>query len=203
MPAQRHRQPQRGQLRPARFQRAQNPDDPHPTSLPAYPGGAACACLAAAHERSGLLPPACCPRSTGLRRPCDNPLQNGHRAGLHALAGGWVATWLFHLHHPVQRFFNASTWLTAIAGAAVLLLAYHLVTGETGAGPGPRAADRPAFRPASPGPGGRRANGHRHSHPRQLRPCERRETTHCGDAKDVVAAPVSAWCRHHPVWAVP
>src|SRR5258708_1993602 len=36
-------------------------------------GGAACACLAAAHERSGLLPPACCPRSTGLRRPCNNP----------------------------------------------------------------------------------------------------------------------------------
>ena len=36
-----------------------------------------------------------------------------------ALAGGWVATRLFHLHHPLQGFFNLSTWLTAIAGAAV------------------------------------------------------------------------------------
>ena len=27
-------------------------------------------------------------------------------------------------------FFNLSTWLTAIAGAAVLLAAYHLVTGR-------------------------------------------------------------------------
>jgi hypothetical protein len=28
----------------------------------------------------------------------------------------------------LHGFFNLSTWLTAIAGAAVLLLAYHLVT---------------------------------------------------------------------------
>jgi len=49
-----------------------------------------------------------------------------------ALAGGWVAATMFHLHHPLQGFFNASTWLTAIAGAAALLLAYHLVTGQTG-----------------------------------------------------------------------
>jgi uncharacterized membrane protein YeaQ/YmgE (transglycosylase-associated protein family) len=48
-----------------------------------------------------------------------------------ALAGGWVATQIFHLHHPLQGLFNASTWLTAIAGAAVLLLAYHLATGQT------------------------------------------------------------------------
>jgi uncharacterized membrane protein YeaQ/YmgE (transglycosylase-associated protein family) len=48
-----------------------------------------------------------------------------------ALAGGWVAAQIFHLHHAVQGFFNASTWLTAIAGAAVLLLAYHLATGQT------------------------------------------------------------------------
>ena len=46
-----------------------------------------------------------------------------------ALLGGWAATQLFHLHHhALQGFFNASTWITAIAGAAVLLLAYHLVT---------------------------------------------------------------------------
>ena len=50
-----------------------------------------------------------------------------------ALLGGWAATKLFHLHHhALHGFFNASTWLTAIAGAAVLLLAYHLVTGRSG-----------------------------------------------------------------------
>jgi len=47
-----------------------------------------------------------------------------------ALLGGWLATKLFHV---VTRhgFFNLSTWLTAIAGAAVLLLAYHLVTSRS------------------------------------------------------------------------
>jgi uncharacterized membrane protein YeaQ/YmgE (transglycosylase-associated protein family) len=49
-----------------------------------------------------------------------------------ALAGGWAATELFHLHHPLKGFFNASTWLTAIAGAAVLLLIFHLVTSQSG-----------------------------------------------------------------------
>jgi uncharacterized membrane protein YeaQ/YmgE (transglycosylase-associated protein family) len=49
-----------------------------------------------------------------------------------ALLGGWAATKLFHLHHhALQGFFNASTWFTAIAGAAVLLLAYHLVTSRS------------------------------------------------------------------------
>jgi uncharacterized membrane protein YeaQ/YmgE (transglycosylase-associated protein family) len=48
-----------------------------------------------------------------------------------ALLGGWAATKIFHLHHPLQGIFNASTWLTAIAGAAVLLLLYHLATGRT------------------------------------------------------------------------
>ena len=48
-----------------------------------------------------------------------------------ALLGGWLATKLFHIH-SVQGFFNVSTWLTAIAGAAILLLAAHLVTGRTG-----------------------------------------------------------------------
>jgi uncharacterized membrane protein YeaQ/YmgE (transglycosylase-associated protein family) len=50
-----------------------------------------------------------------------------------ALLGGWAATRIFHLHHhALQGFFNASTWLTAIAGAAVLLLAFHLVSGRSG-----------------------------------------------------------------------
>jgi uncharacterized membrane protein YeaQ/YmgE (transglycosylase-associated protein family) len=44
-----------------------------------------------------------------------------------ALLGGWVATKLFHVV-TLHGFFNLSTWLTAIAGAAVLLLVFHLVT---------------------------------------------------------------------------
>ncbi|HUZ22990.1 MAG TPA: GlsB/YeaQ/YmgE family stress response membrane protein [Streptosporangiaceae bacterium] len=46
-----------------------------------------------------------------------------------ALLGGWVATKLFHIH-SLQGFFNLSTWITAIVGAGVLLLAYHLVSGQ-------------------------------------------------------------------------
>ena len=51
-----------------------------------------------------------------------------------ALLGGWAATKLFHVPVTLHGFFNLSTWLTAIAGAAVLLLAYHLFTsrGNTG-----------------------------------------------------------------------
>ena len=48
-----------------------------------------------------------------------------------ALLGGWLATKLFHIQ-TIHGFFNLSTWLTAIAGAAVLLLAWHLVTGQSG-----------------------------------------------------------------------
>ena len=44
-----------------------------------------------------------------------------------ALGGGWAATQLFHVH-TLHGFFNLSTWLTAIAGAAVLLLIFHLFT---------------------------------------------------------------------------
>jgi uncharacterized membrane protein YeaQ/YmgE (transglycosylase-associated protein family) len=47
-----------------------------------------------------------------------------------ALGGGWVATKLFHVH-SLHGFFNLSTWLTAIAGSAVLLLAFHLLTGRS------------------------------------------------------------------------
>src|SRR5580658_3304899 len=50
-----------------------------------------------------------------------------------ALLGGWVATKLFHVV-TLHGFFNLSTWLTAIAGAAVLLLAYHLASSRSGAG---------------------------------------------------------------------
>jgi uncharacterized membrane protein YeaQ/YmgE (transglycosylase-associated protein family) len=48
-----------------------------------------------------------------------------------ALLGGWAATKLFHIH-SLQGFFNLSTWITAIVGAAVLLLVYHLVTSQSG-----------------------------------------------------------------------
>jgi uncharacterized membrane protein YeaQ/YmgE (transglycosylase-associated protein family) len=48
-----------------------------------------------------------------------------------ALLGGWVATAIFHIH-SLNGFFNISTWLTAIVGAAVLLLAYHLLTSRSG-----------------------------------------------------------------------
>jgi uncharacterized membrane protein YeaQ/YmgE (transglycosylase-associated protein family) len=47
-----------------------------------------------------------------------------------ALLGGWLATKIFHVH-SLQGFFHLSTWLTAIVGAAILLLAYHLITSKT------------------------------------------------------------------------
>ena len=48
-----------------------------------------------------------------------------------AQAGGWAAAGVFHVHHAFQGFFNAAAWIAAIAGAAVLLLAYRLLTGNT------------------------------------------------------------------------
>jgi uncharacterized membrane protein YeaQ/YmgE (transglycosylase-associated protein family) len=44
-----------------------------------------------------------------------------------ALLGGWIASKVFHVR-SLNGFFHLSTWITAIAGAAVLLLIYHLVT---------------------------------------------------------------------------
>jgi uncharacterized membrane protein YeaQ/YmgE (transglycosylase-associated protein family) len=55
-----------------------------------------------------------------------------------ALLGGWLATKLFHVV-TLHGFFNLSTWLTAIAGAAVLLLAYHLVTSSSSGRSGRRS----------------------------------------------------------------
>jgi len=48
-----------------------------------------------------------------------------------ALLGGWLATKIFRIH-SLQGFFNISTWLTAVVGAAILLLAYHLITAQSG-----------------------------------------------------------------------
>jgi uncharacterized membrane protein YeaQ/YmgE (transglycosylase-associated protein family) len=48
-----------------------------------------------------------------------------------ALGGGWVATKLFHIS-TLHGFFNLSTWLTAVAGSAVLLVVYRAVDGQRG-----------------------------------------------------------------------
>jgi uncharacterized membrane protein YeaQ/YmgE (transglycosylase-associated protein family) len=48
-----------------------------------------------------------------------------------AVGGGWVATAAFHVH-TLHGFFNLSTWLTAIAGSAVLLLASRVASGRSG-----------------------------------------------------------------------
>jgi uncharacterized membrane protein YeaQ/YmgE (transglycosylase-associated protein family) len=46
-----------------------------------------------------------------------------------ALLGGFVATKVFHVD-GTQGFFNLSTWVTAIAGSAVLLFAFHTFGGR-------------------------------------------------------------------------
>ena len=48
-----------------------------------------------------------------------------------ALDGGWAATRLPRLP-TLHGSVNLSTWLTPIAGAAILLPACHLVTGRAG-----------------------------------------------------------------------
>ena len=48
-----------------------------------------------------------------------------------ALGGGWAATRLFHIH-SLHGFFNLSTWITAIIGAAILLLIFHLFSARSG-----------------------------------------------------------------------
>jgi uncharacterized membrane protein YeaQ/YmgE (transglycosylase-associated protein family) len=48
-----------------------------------------------------------------------------------ALLGGFIAAALFDAH-PLDEFFDISTWLTAIVGAIVLLLIYRAVTGRRG-----------------------------------------------------------------------
>jgi uncharacterized membrane protein YeaQ/YmgE (transglycosylase-associated protein family) len=50
---------------------------------------------------------------------------------LGAIIGGFLATALFGAH-PLDHFFDLSTWLTAIIGAIVLLLIWRMVTGRRG-----------------------------------------------------------------------
>jgi uncharacterized membrane protein YeaQ/YmgE (transglycosylase-associated protein family) len=47
---------------------------------------------------------------------------------LGAIVGGFLATAIFGAH-PLDDFFDISTWLTAIVGAIVLLLIWRMVTG--------------------------------------------------------------------------
>lgn len=44
-----------------------------------------------------------------------------------ALLGGFIASALFDAH-PLDEFFDLSTWVTAILGAMLLLFIYRLVT---------------------------------------------------------------------------
>ena len=44
-----------------------------------------------------------------------------------ALLGGFIAAELFDAH-PLDEFFDLSTWVTAILGAMLLLFIYRLVT---------------------------------------------------------------------------
>jgi uncharacterized membrane protein YeaQ/YmgE (transglycosylase-associated protein family) len=44
-----------------------------------------------------------------------------------AILGGFLAAALFDAH-PLDEFFDISTWLTAIIGSIVLLVLYRLVT---------------------------------------------------------------------------
>ena len=46
-----------------------------------------------------------------------------------ALLGGFLASALFDAH-PLDDFFDISTWLTAIIGSIVLLLIYRMVVGR-------------------------------------------------------------------------
>jgi uncharacterized membrane protein YeaQ/YmgE (transglycosylase-associated protein family) len=48
-----------------------------------------------------------------------------------ALIGGFLAAALFGAH-PLDEFFDISTWLTAIVGSIILLLIYRMVVGRRG-----------------------------------------------------------------------
>ncbi len=50
---------------------------------------------------------------------------------LGALVGGFLATALFNAH-PLDDFFDVSTWLTAIIGSIILLLVWRLLSGRRG-----------------------------------------------------------------------
>jgi uncharacterized membrane protein YeaQ/YmgE (transglycosylase-associated protein family) len=47
-----------------------------------------------------------------------------------ALLGGFLASALFNAH-PLDDFFDISTWITAIIGSLILLAIYRIVTGNS------------------------------------------------------------------------
>jgi uncharacterized membrane protein YeaQ/YmgE (transglycosylase-associated protein family) len=48
-----------------------------------------------------------------------------------AIVGGFLANAIFGAH-PLDEFFDVSTWLTAIAGSLILLAAYRLILRGSG-----------------------------------------------------------------------
>ena len=50
-----------------------------------------------------------------------------------ALLGGFLAAALFGAH-PLDEFFDISTWLTAIIGSIIVLVIYRMVTNRSGHG---------------------------------------------------------------------
>jgi uncharacterized membrane protein YeaQ/YmgE (transglycosylase-associated protein family) len=48
-----------------------------------------------------------------------------------ALLGGFLAAAIFGAH-PLDEFFDISTWLTAIIGSVILLALYRLVVDRSG-----------------------------------------------------------------------
>jgi uncharacterized membrane protein YeaQ/YmgE (transglycosylase-associated protein family) len=48
-----------------------------------------------------------------------------------ALLGGFLAAAIFDAH-PLDEFFDISTWITAIVGSILLLLVYRLVVNRNG-----------------------------------------------------------------------
>ena len=48
-----------------------------------------------------------------------------------ALVGGFLAAAVFGAH-PLDEFFDISTWVTAIFGSIILLAIYRVVTGNRG-----------------------------------------------------------------------
>jgi uncharacterized membrane protein YeaQ/YmgE (transglycosylase-associated protein family) len=50
-----------------------------------------------------------------------------------ALLGGFLAAAIFGAH-PLDEFFDISTWLTAIIGSIILLVIYRMVTNRSGHG---------------------------------------------------------------------
>ncbi len=51
-----------------------------------------------------------------------------------ALLGGFLAAALFDAH-PLDEFFDVSTWLTAIIGSIILLAIYRVIVSRRSGGP--------------------------------------------------------------------